>query len=121
MGAWLWMRACVNVCCRLACAWQGGLWCQRYHGAAPQTNAATASCGACLLLPAVLRYEIEHPVVNDGNMTLWQELGVSSWPTLAVVGPGGRTIAMLAGEGHRQDIDDIVAAALEVSVLVVAC
>ena len=67
--------------------------------------------------PAVLRYEIEHPVVNDGAMTLWRELGVSSWPTLVVVGPGGRTIAMLAGEGHRQDIDDIVAAALEVSQL----
>lgn len=62
----------------------------------------------------VLRYEIEHPVVNDGGMTLWRQLGVSSWPTLAVVSPSGRLIAMLAGEGHRQDLDDIVTAALEV-------
>ncbi|KAI7838239.1 hypothetical protein COHA_007984 [Chlorella ohadii] len=62
---------------------------------------------------AVLRYEIEHPVVNDGGMTMWRALGVNSWPTLAVVSPNGRLIAMVAGEGHRQDIDDIVAAALE--------
>ncbi|KAL4855636.1 Protein SUPPRESSOR OF QUENCHING 1 [Chlorella vulgaris] len=62
---------------------------------------------------AVLRYEISHPVVNDGNMTLWRGLGVSSWPTLAVVSPRGRVIAMLPGEGHRQDVDDILAAALE--------
>ena len=62
----------------------------------------------------MLRYEVTHPVVNDAGMTLWRQLGVSSWPTLAVVSPGGRLIAMVAGEGHRQDIDDIVAAALEV-------
>lgn len=63
---------------------------------------------------AVLRYDVTHPVVNDGGMTMWRALGVSSWPTLAVVSPRGRLIAMLAGEGHRQDIDDIVAAALQV-------
>jgi hypothetical protein len=62
----------------------------------------------------VLRYDVTHPVVNDGGMTMWRALGVSSWPTLAVVSPRGRLIAMLAGEGHRQDIDDIVAAALQV-------
>lgn len=46
---------------------------------------------------AVLRYEVTHPVVNDGGMTLWRDLGVSSWPTLAVVSPAGRVITMLAG------------------------
>ena len=46
---------------------------------------------------AVLRYEVTHPVVNDGGMALWRDLGVSSWPTLAVVSPTGRVIAMLAG------------------------
>ena len=59
---------------------------------------------------AVLRYEIEHPVVNDSGMVMWRQMGVSSWPTLAVVSPQGKLIAMLAGEGHRQDIDDILAA-----------
>ncbi|BBN12735.1 phosphoglycolate phosphatase [Marchantia polymorpha subsp. ruderalis] len=62
---------------------------------------------------AVLRYDVTHPVVNDGEMTMWRQLGVSSWPTLALVGPTGRLVAMLAGEGHRKDLDDLVAAALQ--------
>ncbi|XP_034706716.1 protein SUPPRESSOR OF QUENCHING 1, chloroplastic [Vitis riparia] len=61
---------------------------------------------------AVLRYGINHPVVNDGDMYLWRELGVNSWPTFAVVGPNGKLLAQLSGEGRRKDLDDIVAAAL---------
>lgn len=51
-----------------------------------------------------MRYEIRHPCVNDGNMTLWRELGISSWPTLAVVSPTGKLIASLPGHFlcHRQ-------------------
>ncbi|XP_031266406.1 LOW QUALITY PROTEIN: protein SUPPRESSOR OF QUENCHING 1, chloroplastic-like [Pistacia vera] len=61
---------------------------------------------------AVLRYGITHPVVNDGDMYLWRELGVNSWPTFAIVGPNGKILAQLAGEGHRKDLDDLVEAAL---------
>lgn len=50
----------------------------------------------------MLRYDVSHPVVNDSGMAVWAALGVSSWPTLAVVSPRGRLIAMLSGEGHRQ-------------------
>jgi len=63
---------------------------------------------------AVLRYNIEHPVVNDGRMQMWGALGVSSWPTLAVVSPKGRLIAMLVGEGHRADLEDLLEAGLQV-------
>ncbi|GAB2218660.1 hypothetical protein Drorol1_Dr00001886 [Drosera rotundifolia] len=61
---------------------------------------------------AVLRYGITHPVVNDGDMYLWRELGVNSWPTFAIVGPNGNLIAQVSGEGHRKDLDDLVEAAL---------
>ncbi|XP_070024129.1 protein SUPPRESSOR OF QUENCHING 1, chloroplastic-like isoform X2 [Nicotiana tabacum] len=61
---------------------------------------------------AVLRYGITHPVVNDGEMNLWRELGVNSWPTFALVGPNGKLLAQLAGEGHRKDLDYLVEAAL---------
>ncbi|KAF9669845.1 hypothetical protein SADUNF_Sadunf13G0006800 [Salix dunnii] len=61
---------------------------------------------------AVLRYNISHPVVNDGDMILWRELGVSSWPTFAIVGPNGKLIAQLSGEGRRKDLDDLIEAAL---------
>ncbi|KAL8553826.1 hypothetical protein ACS0TY_002199 [Phlomoides rotata] len=61
---------------------------------------------------AVLRYGITHPVLNDGDMYLWRELGISSWPTFALVGPNGKLIAQVSGEGRRKDLDDLVEAAL---------
>ncbi|XP_062215809.1 protein SUPPRESSOR OF QUENCHING 1, chloroplastic isoform X3 [Phragmites australis] len=62
---------------------------------------------------AVLRYNITHPVVNDGDMYLWRELGVSSWPTFVLIGPNGKLLAQISGEGHRKDLDEVVGAALE--------
>ncbi|XP_038878874.1 protein SUPPRESSOR OF QUENCHING 1, chloroplastic [Benincasa hispida] len=61
---------------------------------------------------AVLRYGITHPVVNDGDMFLWRELGINSWPTFAIVGPNGKLLAQISGEGRRKDLDDFVEAAL---------
>ncbi|PWA90389.1 haloacid dehalogenase-like hydrolase family protein [Artemisia annua] len=61
---------------------------------------------------AVLRYGITHPVVNDGDMYMWRELGINSWPTFAIISPTGKLIAQLAGEGRRKDLDDFVEAAL---------
>ncbi|KAK6915673.1 NHL repeat [Dillenia turbinata] len=61
---------------------------------------------------AVLRYNISHPVVNDGDMYLWRELGINSWPTFAIVGPNGKVLAQVSGEGRRKDLDEFVEAAL---------
>ncbi|GAU11447.1 hypothetical protein TSUD_344380 [Trifolium subterraneum] len=61
---------------------------------------------------AVLRYDITHPVVNDGDMYFWRKLGINSWPTFAIIGPNGKLLAQLAGEGRKKDLDDFVAAAL---------
>ena len=46
---------------------------------------------------AVLRYDITHPCVNDSAMTLWRDLGIASWPTLALVSPRGRLLTLLPG------------------------
>ncbi|KAL6644960.1 hypothetical protein ACP70R_016568 [Stipagrostis hirtigluma subsp. patula] len=62
---------------------------------------------------AVLRYNITHPVVNDGDMYLWRELGVNSWPTFVLIGPNGKVLAQISGEGHKKDLDEVVGAALE--------
>ncbi|XP_058189991.1 protein SUPPRESSOR OF QUENCHING 1, chloroplastic isoform X8 [Rhododendron vialii] len=51
---------------------------------------------------AILRYGITHPVVNDGDMSLWRELGVNSWPTFVIVGPNGKLLAQISGEGRRK-------------------
>lgn len=49
---------------------------------------------------AVLRYNICHPVVNDSEACLWQELEVSCWPTLVFLGPRGNLLFSMVGEGH---------------------
>jgi hypothetical protein len=41
-------------------------------------------------------------VVNDGDMYMWRELGVNSWPTFVVIGPNGKVLAQISGEGHRK-------------------
>lgn len=62
---------------------------------------------------AVRRYEIKHPVVNDGDFKVWRSFGASSWPTFAVVTPDGRLLGMLSGEGHREGLDALVEVLLE--------
>jgi sugar lactone lactonase YvrE len=62
---------------------------------------------------AVLRYEIRHPVVNDGDFRIWREFGARAWPTFVLLGPDGRVIGSLSGEGHRQELDALVTAALD--------
>ncbi|KAM9197087.1 NHL repeat-containing protein 2 [Dugong dugon] len=53
---------------------------------------------------AVLRYNITHPVVNDADASLWQELEVSCWPTLVILGPRGNMLFSLMGEGHKDKL-----------------
>uniref|UniRef100_A0A4W4EMU5 NHL repeat-containing protein 2 n=1 Tax=Electrophorus electricus TaxID=8005 RepID=A0A4W4EMU5_ELEEL len=62
---------------------------------------------------AVLRYGITHPVVNDGNARLWQELEVACWPTLVLLGPRGNLLFSVVGEGHRERLFLFATAALE--------
>ncbi|XP_056659756.1 NHL repeat-containing protein 2 isoform X4 [Monodelphis domestica] len=53
---------------------------------------------------AVLRYNITHPVVNDTDAILWQDLEVSCWPTLVILGPRGNILFSLVGEGHKEKL-----------------
>ena len=54
---------------------------------------------------AALRYEIEHPVVNDAEMTIWRRYGARSWPTLVLIDPAGDVVWAASGErdvrGHE--------------------
>ena len=77
------------------------------------TSSVSCASGALQIILRSCRFDVTHPVVNDQGMTLWRALGISSWPTLAVVSPQGKLLTVLAGEGHQQDVDDFVAAALQ--------
>lgn len=62
---------------------------------------------------AIMRYEIEHPVVNDSNMTIWRKFGVRSWPTLALIDPEGFFCGFAPGEGNREVLDQNIARLIE--------
>ncbi|HEY0981280.1 thioredoxin-like domain-containing protein [Schlesneria sp.] len=57
---------------------------------------------------AILRYEIEHPVVNDANMTIWRKFGVNSWPSLVVLDPEGYYCGYVSGEGNRELLEEVI-------------
>ena len=57
---------------------------------------------------AILRYEIEHPVVNDYEFRIWRTYGVRAWPTLALIDPGGYVIGGLSGEGNFEVLDHVI-------------
>lgn len=62
---------------------------------------------------AVERYEVAHPVLDDPELTTWQNYAVKAWPTLVLVDPEGYVVHVAAGEGHldalRQVVSEIVA------------
>ncbi|KAH0506982.1 NHL repeat-containing protein 2 [Microtus ochrogaster] len=62
---------------------------------------------------AILRYDITHPVVNDADASLWQELEVSCWPTLVILGPRGNMLFSLIGEGHKDKLFSYTSIALK--------
>jgi DNA-binding beta-propeller fold protein YncE len=62
---------------------------------------------------AVERYEVNHPVINDEQMTMWNAIGINSWPSFVLVGPRGNLLALWTGEQQERDIDAIVSGALE--------
>ncbi len=57
---------------------------------------------------AVLRYGIEHPVVNDHEFVLWQEYGVRAWPTLMFVDPQGKVLGKHEGEFELKQFDALI-------------
>ncbi|MDT4937512.1 MAG: hypothetical protein QOG80_1183 [Pseudonocardiales bacterium] len=58
---------------------------------------------------AVARYEIHHPVLNDPQLTLWQQYAVRAWPTLVLIDPEGYVVAQAAGEGQVSALDLMIA------------
>src|SRR6266550_9278195 len=61
----------------------------------------------------ILRYELEHPVYNDSDFSVWQSYGVRAWPTQVLIDPGGYVIGSVSGEGNYDLIDRVVAKAVD--------
>lgn len=65
------------------------------------------------LREAVLRYRIEHPVVNDRDFAAWQRFGGRAWPTLMFIDPEGRVIGKHEGELPFEQFDPLVGGMLK--------
>ncbi len=64
---------------------------------------------------AMLRYGIEHPVVNDFDFRIWRSFGVRAWPSFILIGPDGEVVQQWAGEGNRNAIDKAIQALIRES------
>jgi thiol-disulfide isomerase/thioredoxin len=53
---------------------------------------------------AVLRYELEHPVVNDADFKVWNAFGVNAWPTWILIKPDGEVDRTYSGEGNYEEV-----------------
>lgn len=56
----------------------------------------------------ILRYEIEHPIVNDADFKIWNAYAVNAWPTRYLIDPAGYVIGRLSGEGGYEELDKAI-------------
>ena len=56
----------------------------------------------------ILRYEIEHPIVNDADFKIWNAYAVKAWPTRYLIDPAGYVIGRLSGEGGYEALDKVI-------------
>jgi sugar lactone lactonase YvrE/thiol-disulfide isomerase/thioredoxin len=57
---------------------------------------------------AAMRYEIEHPVVNDAEMRIWRRYGARSWPTLVLIDPAGDVVWVASGEREFEEMKEVI-------------
>ncbi|MBL8170200.1 MAG: redoxin domain-containing protein [Acidobacteria bacterium] len=57
---------------------------------------------------AILRYEIEHPVINDKDFEVWQSYTARAWPTLILINPKGKIVGSHSGEGIYDIFDNVI-------------
>ncbi|HEV2707458.1 MAG TPA: thioredoxin-like domain-containing protein [Pyrinomonadaceae bacterium] len=56
----------------------------------------------------ILRYGVEHPVVNDADFRIWDAYAVDAWPTQVLIDPAGYVVGKVAGEGHYEALDRVI-------------
>ena len=62
---------------------------------------------------AVLRYDIEHPVINDYKFELWRAYGIRAWPSFVLIDPEGYVVGSANGEGLYDLFDQNIGKLIE--------
>lgn len=61
----------------------------------------------------VVRYGIDHPVVNDVDSMLATKYGMRAWPTRVLIDPAGTVLGRVTGEGRYDLFDATISKLLE--------
>ncbi|HEX8847676.1 MAG TPA: thioredoxin-like domain-containing protein [Pyrinomonadaceae bacterium] len=56
----------------------------------------------------ILRYELEHPVINDADFAIWNAYSVNAWPTQYLIDPAGYVLGFVRGEGNYELLDEAI-------------
>ncbi len=62
---------------------------------------------------AILRYEIEHPVVNDREFVIWKRYSARAWPTMVLIDPEGYIVGSQAGEDGPEFLEPQIVRLIE--------
>ncbi|MGV3641544.1 MAG: thioredoxin-like domain-containing protein [Adhaeribacter sp.] len=61
---------------------------------------------------ALLKFDVQHPVVNDADFDIWRHYAVNAWPTVVLIDPEGHVIGQKAGENVyevvKPNIDQLI-------------
>lgn len=68
---------------------------------------------AAVVLKAVNRLGLRHPVANDPGFLLWQQLGLRAWPSAVLLDVDGSLVGLYAGEQRRAELEPRIAQLLE--------
>jgi thiol-disulfide isomerase/thioredoxin len=61
----------------------------------------------------VIRYDIQHPVVNDVDSQLGAYYGMRAWPTRVLIDPAGEVLGRVTGEGRYALFEQTIAQLLD--------
>ncbi len=62
---------------------------------------------------AVLRYGIQHPVVNDRERRVWTSYAVEAWPSIILLDPLGKAVGGFSGEFSYEGVAEFVEEAIK--------
>lgn len=60
----------------------------------------------------IVRYDVEHPVINDANFKIWDAYAIRAWPGLVLIDPDGYIIGRWFGEGNFDTIENQITQAI---------
>jgi len=61
---------------------------------------------------AILRHQIEHPVVNDAEQKIWTRFAIRAWPSIVLIDPEGYVVGHASGEFKFETLDRVLKKAI---------